>query len=555
VIKLRLVPLGQPGSEVSVPGDSVVLGRDKQCDIVVGTGPKSSISKRHVQLLRGLVLVDLGSTNGTFVEGEKISAPTLLSGGRFNLAGKLDVEVVDEGGPAVGEASGDVPTLVGVGEAGAAAPDLGLVRAELERERARAAALANELAEARAGAGHEGRSSDERAAALEAENADLRRRLDSLKGEIEEREEEGAASLQARLLRQQLEDAQRQNRELATRARGLEERLASRPEGAAAADSAELARLREELERARKAALPPSEFFALLQREIEELRERLKHHEGGGAGSALPVSDLFLQLQAENRELRARLERLGAGAEVPARASPEGARDEELEDLRAAKDRAEAELARLQRERSSGRKAAGPAPRSSAAGGGALRIVALVVEQDVEKLAAEDAATSEEFFVLETLRFLRQAERLVTRIARALVQLLDQHTVLPDMGGENFRSLTKRVLAQPEDAAARRNLAEYLKELSRWLAAVFAAQRKAAVDLALELKQELTEEALTQGRPISALKKVSGQGEAELWKRASDHLKELSQERIEDRLEKLTRHTAQLFLESKEGAS
>ena len=55
-----------------------VIGRDPSCDRVL---PHPEISRRHARLVRtpeGLTIEDLGSTNGTFVNGTRITRPTLL---------------------------------------------------------------------------------------------------------------------------------------------------------------------------------------------------------------------------------------------------------------------------------------------------------------------------------------------------------------------------------------------------------------------------------------------------------------------------------------------
>lgn len=58
--------------------ESVVIGRGSECDIVV---KDAKASRRHCQLSRkenGFLLEDLGSRNGTYVNGRKISEPILL---------------------------------------------------------------------------------------------------------------------------------------------------------------------------------------------------------------------------------------------------------------------------------------------------------------------------------------------------------------------------------------------------------------------------------------------------------------------------------------------
>lgn len=56
----------------------VVIGRGLECDIVI---KDVKASRRHCQLTRGdsaFMLEDLGSKNGTFVEGKRITGPMAL---------------------------------------------------------------------------------------------------------------------------------------------------------------------------------------------------------------------------------------------------------------------------------------------------------------------------------------------------------------------------------------------------------------------------------------------------------------------------------------------
>ena len=58
--------------------ESVVIGRGTDCDVVI---QDLKASRRHCQLTRreeGFLLEDLGSRNGTLVNGVKITEPILL---------------------------------------------------------------------------------------------------------------------------------------------------------------------------------------------------------------------------------------------------------------------------------------------------------------------------------------------------------------------------------------------------------------------------------------------------------------------------------------------
>ncbi len=69
------------------PGSTVVLGRAKSAD--VSLPEVSAISRKHASLtyrLESVILEDLGSTNGTFVNDVRIEQPALLkSGDRFQI--------------------------------------------------------------------------------------------------------------------------------------------------------------------------------------------------------------------------------------------------------------------------------------------------------------------------------------------------------------------------------------------------------------------------------------------------------------------------------------
>lgn len=58
-----------------------VIGRDESADLTI---PSQAVSRRHARLLRegdGFVLEDLGSSNGTFVNGQKLTGRRPLKSG------------------------------------------------------------------------------------------------------------------------------------------------------------------------------------------------------------------------------------------------------------------------------------------------------------------------------------------------------------------------------------------------------------------------------------------------------------------------------------------
>ena len=70
-----------PGMVFELTKDMTLFGRDVTSDIVLGD---SEVSRQHARITHtagGYVLEDLGSTNGTFVNGERLMAPQVLSPG------------------------------------------------------------------------------------------------------------------------------------------------------------------------------------------------------------------------------------------------------------------------------------------------------------------------------------------------------------------------------------------------------------------------------------------------------------------------------------------
>lgn len=70
-----------PGTVFDLTKEVTMLGRDVTNDIPLGD---AEISRQHSRLTRtpgGMVLEDLGSTNGTFVNGDRLSSPRVLQPG------------------------------------------------------------------------------------------------------------------------------------------------------------------------------------------------------------------------------------------------------------------------------------------------------------------------------------------------------------------------------------------------------------------------------------------------------------------------------------------
>jgi pSer/pThr/pTyr-binding forkhead associated (FHA) protein len=70
-----------PPVALTFRGQPIVLGRDADCDVVLDS-PK--VSGRHARLRQEgqqILVEDLGSTNGTFVNGQAVQRPTVVRAG------------------------------------------------------------------------------------------------------------------------------------------------------------------------------------------------------------------------------------------------------------------------------------------------------------------------------------------------------------------------------------------------------------------------------------------------------------------------------------------
>jgi len=84
------VILALEGREVPLTSDRAVIGRSRECDIRLAD---SNVSRRHAELREedgAYWIVDLGSTNGTELNGERIERARLSDGDRITL-GSTDV--------------------------------------------------------------------------------------------------------------------------------------------------------------------------------------------------------------------------------------------------------------------------------------------------------------------------------------------------------------------------------------------------------------------------------------------------------------------------------
>jgi pilus assembly protein CpaF len=77
-----------PGKAFTLSKGEIVIGRDVNSDVVVNT---AEVSRRHARLLfdAGVYIAeDLGSTNGTFVNGQRLNSPMPLRSGDVIMLGE-----------------------------------------------------------------------------------------------------------------------------------------------------------------------------------------------------------------------------------------------------------------------------------------------------------------------------------------------------------------------------------------------------------------------------------------------------------------------------------
>lgn len=105
-----------PGASFILEGDQLTVGRDATNEIVIND---AEISRRHARLtFQGgkYVLEDLGSTNGTFVNGQRLAGPRVLKAGEVVQFGEqimlvFEVTSLDAGATVVSpRASAAIPS-------------------------------------------------------------------------------------------------------------------------------------------------------------------------------------------------------------------------------------------------------------------------------------------------------------------------------------------------------------------------------------------------------------------------------------------------------------
>ncbi len=102
----------QAGRVFPLDRDVITLGRDPSSTIVIS---EPQVSRQHARITRRggvLVLEDLGSTNGTFVNGMRLTGPHVLTHGDvIGLSAAVTLTFSGTGIPATAEAMAPQPTV------------------------------------------------------------------------------------------------------------------------------------------------------------------------------------------------------------------------------------------------------------------------------------------------------------------------------------------------------------------------------------------------------------------------------------------------------------
>ncbi len=142
------------GKTVEITARQFLIGRDEDCDLTIND---ERISRHHSRIetldTGGMVIRDLGATNGTYVNGKRITDPVVLEGGESIRVGRVELAVsrkepvpltAFDPGTRIGSAEeGDEETGVPVPPASGAPTGSTIERAELRKSVERSTLVAS----------------------------------------------------------------------------------------------------------------------------------------------------------------------------------------------------------------------------------------------------------------------------------------------------------------------------------------------------------------------------------------------------------------------------
>ena len=88
-VMLKVLEGAKSGAQVAIKKNEFVIGRSQECHLCAGS---SAVSRRHCAILRDdnrVSIKDLGSRNGTLVNGQKIEGEVELASGDEVVVGPL----------------------------------------------------------------------------------------------------------------------------------------------------------------------------------------------------------------------------------------------------------------------------------------------------------------------------------------------------------------------------------------------------------------------------------------------------------------------------------
>lgn len=574
MIKIRVVQSGQPASEHAIDGNELTIGRSSRQNVVVRN---PLVSNRHLRVLHGVVVIDEGSSNGTFLDGKRIEGPTLVGNGKLTLGSdKVHVQIEGAAGGAQGVENSPVtaPVAPAASPAGSSSGAEALL-VENQQLRQRIMLLETQVATGESS----GKATD-----LRRECDELRARLQTAEERVRRQKDDPPSvavkvdSSSGNPMSSMFAEIQKKNLELSRQLAGAQEELSQVKRGGESSLVDTLRAQKEALQRelvdlkSGRGGLAPraaganvpepadggSPLFAQLQAQCAKLRMRVQELEAGvggapAAGAPAPGSsggsDMFQRLQAENSALQNRVRQLEVSAAAGSAGGSSPATLEFLQGLQNENAKLKLDLERMQAAQPAATPGLGGA-RSHAgasgplAGGTSMGLLRRLLDEGFDVHPPRNDGPVDEFFVLEFFRFLRKVERVVTYKANEFMELYQLQTIVPGVEG-NFCGLASEVLQSPTDPERRHRLIHYLGEVGQWLVVELGAYQKAASEFGLFVRKELTEEGLVKRYPLSGAKRLMGSRDSDLWKRVQQFLQEeMGDSIVRDKVESLARDYA-----------